>query len=58
MRKRSGKKTLIIMCVLAAAVVCLIAAGTILRMNTSDMSLSEALTSFLSDTFNPYHSQN
>jgi len=56
MRKRSGKKTLIIEGVLAAVVIALIAAGTVLRMHTGDMSFPEALTSFLKDTFNPYHS--
>ena len=56
MRKRSGKKTLIILCVLAAAVLSLIAAGTVLRMQTGDMGFAEAFTSFLSDTFDPYHS--
>ena len=55
MRKRSGKKTLIILCVLAAVVLSLIAAGTMLRMQSRDLSFAEALTSFLSDTFNPYH---
>ena len=54
MRKRSGKKTLIILCVLAAIVISLIAAGTILRMQSRDLGFAEALTSFLSDTFNPY----
>ena len=55
MRKRSGKKTLIILCVLAAAVIALIAAGTVLRMKTANMGFAEALGAFLSDTFNPYH---
>ena len=54
MRKRSGRKTLIIVCVLAAAVICLIAAGTVLRMQTHSMGFFDALTSFLSDTFDPY----
>lgn len=54
MRKRSGRKTLIIVCVLAAVVICLIAAGAILRMQTRDMGFLDALASFLSDTFNPY----
>lgn len=55
MRKRSGRKTLTIVCVLAAIVLLLIAAGTILRMQSHDMGFLEALLSFLRDTFDPYH---
>ena len=54
MRKRSGKKTLMIVCVLAAIIICLIAAGTVLRMHTHNLGFFDALTSFLSDTFQPY----
>ena len=56
MRKRSGKKTLIILCVLAAIVVLLIAAGTVLRMQSHDLNAADALKSFLKDTFNLYRS--
>lgn len=54
MQKRSGKKTLIIVCVLAAIVLLLLVAGTILRMHTHDLGFGEALVSFLSDTFCSY----
>lgn len=55
MRKRSAKKTLIIVCVLAAAVLLMLVAGTVLRMHTHDMGFGEAMGSFLSDTFRPYN---
>lgn len=58
MRKRSGKKTLIIVCVLAAVVLLLIVAGTVLRMHTHDLGFGEALVAFLSDTFRPYADSN
>ena len=54
MRKRSQKQTLIIVCVLAALVLALLAAGTILRMRSGSMGFAEAFAAFVSDTFRPY----
>ena len=54
MRKRSQKQTLIIVCVLAALVLALLAAGTILRMRSGNIGVAEAFAAFVSDTFRPY----
>ena len=51
MRKRSTRATVTTLIVAGALVIALLLAGTILRMNTHDMSFAGAFKSFVSDTF-------
>ena len=54
MRRKGKRPTVVSVIVAGTLVIVLLAAGTVLRMRTRDVSLAEAFRTFAYDTFHPW----